>query len=134
MREQYQDIRDLTDRKPDWYDDNGVPRYCEFSPRVVPNIYADRVALLRIACQDCGQQFDVSICVDSFGWGANVKPRNWHYGDPPRHDCRGGGETMNCIDIAVLQSWRRNHDLSSRLKGDEWMRCQDEEGLIDQEE
>ena len=48
--------RDITDKlgRPEWWDEVGAPRYCKFSPTETNNIYCDEVALLEIACQNCG--------------------------------------------------------------------------------
>jgi hypothetical protein len=126
MKEAYVDILSLTDRDPVWYDPNGTPRYCEYLPEVMPDVYARVIVFMRIACQCCGRQFNVGMSAGTFDWLTTVKPREWHYGDPPRHNCLGAGETMNCTDIAVLRAWHRT-------QAAEWVRCRDEEGLIDQE-
>ena len=43
------DFEDILERagEPDWYDAEGVPRYGEFHPDNVSNIYATHVAFLR---------------------------------------------------------------------------------------
>lgn len=103
MHARYNDIISRIPEAPKWYDQNGVPRYDNFSPDYCPNIYSDGVVLLRIACQHCDRQFDVEMHSDSF---APIKhPQKLHYGDPPSHGCVG--DTMNCEDIAVLQVWYR---------------------------
>jgi hypothetical protein len=33
MHNHYDDILDRIDEPPTWFDDYGVPRFCEFSPR-----------------------------------------------------------------------------------------------------
>lgn len=40
-----------------------------------------------------------------------------HYGDPPRHDCSGAGETMNCYDLKIKEAWIK--------EGFEFVRCQE---------
>lgn len=120
MNYTYDDIRSRIEEKPTWYDMHGVPRYGEFEPRQCPNIYASEVVLLCIACQDCGEQFDVEMHGDVF-W--HIKhPAKLHYGDPPAHGCVG--DTMNCEDLAVLQVWQREGF------GD-WQRRPELEGFID---
>ncbi len=52
--------------KPDWYDQDGVPRYGAFDPDNVSNIYADHAALLEIQCQQCRQMFIVSVHCKSY--------------------------------------------------------------------
>lgn len=107
MKEIYSDITSRIAEPPSWWDENGTPRYGEFSPDRSPNIYADQVALLLIACQACGQEFRVEMNAGYWSRDTNRAPREWHYGDPPRHDCVG--DTMNCNDMAVLEFWTRRH-------------------------
>lgn len=122
MHESYIDITSRIDEEPSWYDANGAPRYGEFTPKRCPNIYADIVFLLLIACQDCGKEFRVQMHSDWFNrTGRAYRPSKAHYGDPPIHGCVG--DTMNCEDIEVLEVWKRiDH---------EWERQPDLEGPID---
>jgi hypothetical protein len=46
---------------PLWWDENGVPRFDTHHPGLCPDIYADEVALLRIACQGCEREFLVQM-------------------------------------------------------------------------
>jgi hypothetical protein len=115
MHENYEDITSRIAEPPTWYDQNGTPRYGPFHPKRCPNIYADQVALLEIACQRCGQTFQVEIHSSIF---EELHPQKAHYGDPPIHDCVG--DTMNCEDLAVLQVWHR-------FEG-EWIRRPELEG------
>jgi len=109
MHDAYEDITSRIKEQPIWYDSNGCPRYDPFHPRLCPDIYATVVVLLRIACQACGQKFDVEMHGNPL-YELRV-PKNLHYGDPPRHDLaegqRCGGETMNCHDLIVLQVWKK---------------------------
>jgi len=106
MQPGYEDIHSRIAEEPKWWDENGVPRYEPFEPRMCPR-YAPTVALLRIACQDCGREFDVQLAETEYD--ENVPVNRWHYGDPPQHDkppysgC--AGNTMNCYDLLVLQVW-----------------------------
>lgn len=103
MKSNYRDIRDRIPEEPEWYDQNGVPRYGKFDPALCPNIYSNQVFLLKIACQDCHREFRVEMHSD---WYDVVRhPSKLHYGDPPIHECVG--DTMNCVDLEVLQVWRR---------------------------
>jgi hypothetical protein len=36
-----------------------------------------------------------------------IKNKQIHYGDPPNIGCCSAGPTENCIDIKVLEFWRR---------------------------
>lgn len=128
MKARYEDIRALTDKEPDWWDDNGTPRFMPFHPGLDPDIYCDEVMLYEISCQDCGQKFLVSRS-QSTGTKMNyylrnkIEPddmsvviKNWiksdeksppiHYGDPPVHDCIG--DTMNCEDLRIVEFWVKN--------------------------
>jgi hypothetical protein len=120
----YADIRDLISKAPVWFDENAVPRYCEFGPKHVANIYADECVLLRIECQACGQEFDVAMSRDGSGemvaeaMGGHAMPalsmqivrKSIGYGDPPR-GCCDSGATMTSESVQVLQYWQRvNHE------------------------
>lgn len=122
MHSNYEDILSRIKEEPLWYDTNGVPRYAKFEPNLCPDIYSNTVILMEIACQYCGQRFDVEMHAGIFG--TQLRPKGWHYGDPPRHDCPGGGDTMNCDDIAVLECWHREG------MGD-WVRRRELEGHVD---
>jgi len=119
MHNDYKDIIALADGEPPvWWDDNGVPRFCEFHPSQLPNIYADEAALVMIGCQACGQKFPVSFSCDRISrlMASGSPPRslkesilagNIHYGDPPNTGCCAAGATMNCDDLFVIQYWSR---------------------------
>jgi len=135
MLARYEDITSRIKEKPNWYDENGVPRYGIFKPDLTPDIYANEIVLLRIACQDCDKEFLVEM-----SWGYHQKiwdrhaesfstrMREWikkgedkketwpplHYGDPPIHDCVG--DTMNCIDIEVIEFWKKEDFDWQRIK------------------
>ena len=74
-----------------WWDDNGVPRYCEFHPGKC-GVYDEVVALVEVCCQSCRQLFRVAVTFDRYSrerLGDRYKlPTNgdigsFHYGDPP---------------------------------------------------
>ncbi len=124
MHENYPDIRERIAEEPQWYDENGCPRYGKFTHERCPNIYATTVVLMEIACQDCGERFRVQMShwvLDS----NHLPPKQWHYGDPPRHNCIGAGESMNCEDLTVLEVWMRGDDF-------DWKRMPEFEGTIDE--
>jgi len=124
MKPAYDDIRSRIPEPPTWFDENGAPRYCTFSPDKSSSIYATEVVLLEIGCQGCGERFDVEIFWDNMDFlrkDKQGKPstclKEWlrknrggicplHYGDPPRHGC-ATGDTMNCIDIRVKEFWKQ---------------------------
>ena len=121
MKESYKDITSRIAEAPTWWDSNGAPRYGEFSPGRCPNIYSDTVVLLKIACQNCGKEFDVEMNLGFFD--PDFNPLKLHYGDPPIHDCTG--DTMNCDDLEVLQIWHRNSGMGN------WKRIRKIEGKMD---
>lgn len=128
MHHHYQDITApmrTIGREPRWWDENGVPRYSEFSANDSANIYADEVVLMRIECQGCGTPFDV--CMTSSAMkrllfqlhhgrpGASmaelIKTQQIHYGDPPNTNCCPAGATMNSIPVRVLEYWTRKENI-----------------------
>ena len=127
MHEAYADIVDRIPEKPKWWTEDAVPRYCNFSPDYSSSIYADEVALLEVACQECGQRFMVEMLytptatrVRDTRLSSTLEyylkdPTSWqwaplHYGDPPRHDGEGccAGHTMNVYDLRVVEFWKKN--------------------------
>lgn len=115
MNHHYQDIRTRIADPPKWWDEHAVPRYCEFAPDETADIYAQQVALVEIACQECDQRF--LVC---FSWGGMTREfhrqepltaedvKQLHYGDPPNacDDCMAGA-TMNSVPLRVVEFWRR---------------------------
>jgi hypothetical protein len=61
MFRHYEDILSRIAEPPRWFDEQGVPRYCEFAPDRIANIYAHECALLDIECQNCGRVFVVAL-------------------------------------------------------------------------
>lgn len=137
MHNDYADIRELVNREPDWWDENGVPRWGEHHPSKSPDIYAGEVALILIACQACGRKFKVQATgnvyssymrrldvwymlkaqgegdkeqppMDKTPLASSIKSRGYHYGDPPNMNCCPGGPTMNCDDLRVIEYWRKD--------------------------
>lgn len=75
-------------------------------------IYDTYAVLVEIACQGCKNHFLVGEGVTRYR--IFPKPafnsleelvKNYHYGDPPSHKCAGAGESMNCIDLRILEAW-----------------------------
>lgn len=131
MNYNYIDIISRINENPKWWDEYAVPRYCEFSPNEVANIYAQEVAFCLIECQYCGTEFKVAF---SRGLVAIAKGNSLedslrqdgfiHYGDPPNNNCCNAGPTMNSFPRKVIEFWSRmNNDKS-------WKRKEDLEGLI----
>lgn len=114
----YKDIKDRIDEDPKWYDEKGVPRYCEFDPDKVNNIYAKEVILLLVECQNCSEKFKVAISQDNMQIHKvnSFKDKDYiHYGDPPRHN-DPLGETMNCLDLEILEYWEQGETEWKRLR------------------
>ena len=119
MHRNYSDITSLTDDPPKWHDENGVPRYCDFHPGRLANIYSGEAALALIECQGCRTPFKVAFSELNLRhelWDESKKTRiaflsdlitngSLHYGDPPNTQCCATGATMNSIPIAVLEYW-----------------------------
>lgn len=123
----YEDIFALADRlgeKPRWFDEHGVPRFCEHHPRHCPDIYATEAALVLISCQRCALEIHVQMSRSSGDdlrtdlmklppttLADQVRGGTIHYGDPPSHDSDGeychAGCTMNCWDLRILEFWTR---------------------------
>lgn len=118
MNNRYADITSRIAEQPTWYDEHAVPRYERFSPGAQANIYADRVALVLIACQNCRREFRVCMSespMDRLPFEGRVpvsiehdiQEGILHYGDPPNADCCPSGPSMNCLDLRVVEFWRR---------------------------
>ncbi len=117
MHAGYEDILQAAAGKvPLWWDGNGVPRFSPHRPDLAPDIYAEEVVLLRIACQRCLHEQLVQMTwspMDAVRWrireewaalrkgeqpvasavlrtlADSVRDGTIHYGDPPHHDDQG---------------------------------------------
>lgn len=131
MHQHYHDILALTDRKPVWWQEGGIPRFCEFAPQELPDIYADEAAILLIKCQACGEKFYVSMSTnqstrfgtalrnangnneralaaqDKYSIAARIRAGTLHWGDPPNIDCCASGASMTSELIQVVEYHRR---------------------------
>jgi hypothetical protein len=104
--------------EPKWWNEYAAPRYVEFSPRHVANIYADYCALVLIACQACGHEYQVAFSGAEFNdrdLASLIRSGAIHYGDPPNFCCHGGA-TMNCEDLRVLEYWTRKTNVFREWK------------------
>ncbi len=117
----YKDIRKLIDKPPLWFDEHGVPRYCEFHPDNVSNIYAEEVALLLIECQGCSKKYRVAVSHDrmqnivrgtEYESYKEYQVDDFAYGDAPcfETDSQCAGSTMTSDTIAILEIWERNSE------------------------
>lgn len=128
MKALYEDILALTDKSPDWYDMDGVPRFAEFHPSLCPNIYAKEVILLEIQCQDCDRRFKVEMHWSHHGGKQSISKAieaddlgYIHYSDPPRHSKHGdrlcyAGDTMNSEQVRIVEFWSKANPIG------EWQR------------
>jgi len=116
MHSSFDDLIALSKDPPKWWDEHGIPRFCEFHPDVISSFYAHEVALLQIECQNCGHEFVVCVAQDgsdlaSFHLVGREPVRlseaiqQIHYGDPPNIGCCASGPSMNSIPRKVLQFW-----------------------------
>lgn len=156
MHHDYRDITERISTPPTWWDENGCPRWGEFAPDMVPDIYADEACLLEIECQGCGRRFEVAMSSSrmrrlratwlrrgiemtvggvvpvsdpspSYALIEQIAHGFIHYGDPPNHvDEDHAGSTMNSIPIRVIQFWDRE-------PGGDWRRVADAEIVIGDE-
>lgn len=118
---------------PVWFDENAVPRYCEFDPWKCANIYAFEVVLLAIECQGCAHEFAVCMSLARYEQIMGTKGRaladmildgSIHYGDPPNIGCCAAGPSMNSVPLRVLEyhstkerssEFKRNSDLEIKI-------------------
>jgi len=120
MLNHYSDILDRINEDPQWFDANGVPRFCEAHPDNGSNIYAQKVAFYRIECQMCSHPFIVEFNTCSMDevrfkmvYGQDKDyvwdPENLHYGDPPNIGCCPAGPTMNSCPRELIALWERRN-------------------------
>jgi len=138
MFAEFSDILSRIAEPPEWWDQNGVPRFGAFTPNNTPDIHAKEIVLFEIACQNCLRLFKVALAQsdsDRFDPFNHKKPFPrlsesifcLEFGDPPRHEDDGKGEecgsgnSMNCLNIRVLEFWVRA-PISSP---DRWVRRSD---------
>ncbi len=129
MKEGYDDILKVAASAgvaPQWWDENGTPRFAPHHPGLCPDIYANEVVLLVIACQLCRHEMPVQLSAGTMervrasmmgrtfmSLADQVRSGVIHYGDPPHHDHDGefchAGCTMNCIDVRVVEFWSNDN-------------------------
>lgn len=130
MLHHYADIRDRIAEDPKWWDEHGVPRYCDHHPDEVANIYARQVAFVEIACQNCGARYLVAFSSDypAVYGGKSVRDLiesdEIHYGDPPNGGCCRAGSSMNSVPLRVVEFW------TSEVRAGGWARVAELERQI----
>lgn len=110
MYTDYDDIRSQLG-EPLWWDEWAVPRYWDFSPRHIADIYANQACLVRIACARCGKQFKVAMSSSSLSVMAlqqRIAEKTLYFGDPPNMGCCRAGPTMTSDMLNVIEFWRHN--------------------------
>ena len=129
MHQHYKDILDRIDEPPKWFDDRGVPRFQEFSPRLLGNIYSSEAALAEVSCQRCHRMFRVALTNAFAKRGSSLSDEirlgRMHYGDPPNVACCAGGPSMNSVMHKIVEYWSR--DLEVNL---DWQRDPTYEGPV----
>jgi hypothetical protein len=105
----YDDILSRIAEEPVWFDEHAVPRYCQFAPDKLANIYAHEAVLAEITCQVCKRVFRVAF--SSANWNSGtiadaIRSQTLHYGDPPNVECCGNAD-MNSEPRKVIEYWRR---------------------------
>ena len=90
---------------PSWFDENAVPRYCEFHPHYLANIYADEAALLHVGCQVCEMPFIVAVSGHYPTVKSGIADHTIDYGDPPNVNCVNA--SISSVTLQVLQYWHR---------------------------
>lgn len=117
MHISYEDILALHPEPPLWWDENAVPRYCEFEPSKVVNIFANEVALIQVLCRHCAKPFTVAITSERMPKvlvpeyetiREDIIFRQLHYGHPPNVGCCPEGPTLTSIPMKVFQYWHRD--------------------------
>lgn len=122
MLDSYDDILSRIEEPPKWWDRFGCPRWRDFDPDNSSNIYADRVVLMRIACQGCDHEFLVEFA-ESRGQRMIMNhrrekdgyepieydPTQLEYGDPPDIGCCAAGPTMSSCPREIVGAWEREN-------------------------
>jgi hypothetical protein len=135
VRAEYDDILSLIPKPPEWWDENGVPRYCAFHPHECADIYADEAVLVLIRCQSCSREFHVAMThlairekeVGEPSFRECIPKRDVEYGDPPNIGCCSSGPTMMAIPCRIVQCWARHHS----PEGTQWIRMPELEVSFD---
>jgi hypothetical protein len=127
VHQYYEDILSRIAEEPVWFDEYGVPRYCEFAPTKVANIYSHETALAEVTCQVCKRSFYVAF--SKYNWPSGtiadaIRSRALHYGDPPNVRCCGNmhmnSEPRRVVEYWRLdgREWRRDHSLEVDIRPD----------------
>lgn len=156
MHKSYHDITSRIPEPPKWWDENGVPRYDDFSYNQL-GVYIRYAILALIECQSCGKHMKIGIGYDQHRIFVHrnkneesctsieitdiaKEVENFNWGDPPSHGCVG--DTMISTPKALLEVWQMGPDERGGIKEGnnyitlreidfEWQRKPELEGLIE---
>ncbi|HZR75382.1 hypothetical protein [Bradyrhizobium sp.] len=118
MYQRYDDIFSRITEAPHWFDEYAVPRYCEFTPSKLANIYAGEAALAEVTCQVCKHAFRVAFSRANWSSGTiaeAIRSRTLDFGDPPNYCC--GNADMSSEPRRVIEYWRRHDPRYTRQEG-----------------
>ena len=118
MFTEYSDILDKIPEPPRWWDEHRVPRYIEFAPHRVADIYADEAALAEIACFGCLTIYKLACSSLDFEahertglpLAAAIRRGDLQLWDPPNPGCCRDGPSTGCYNLKILQYWCRRND------------------------
>jgi hypothetical protein len=99
-RENYSDITDLAGT-PQWFDENAVPRYCQFHPSRLAFKASNECALLSARCGQCNHQFHIALSRTKRG----DNPISLSIGHPPNINCCTLGPATDVVVKTVLEYW-----------------------------
>lgn len=133
MKRAYDDILSLTDRKPSFFQKDGVPRWADFRPGESTGTSTCDCAIVEIACQLCDARFHVlmeSTSIDRMTIAEAIRGNTLRYLDPPNVGCCRSGPSMTSTTIRVIEYWERQHafqwrrdaslEMAFRQPGDPW--------------
>jgi len=110
MNRPYDDLLALSDRKPSFFQQGGIPRWAPFQAGYSTSPYTVDCAIAEIACQLCDTRFHVlmeSGSRDKETILQRIRAKNLQYLDPPNVGCCRGGPSMTAETIRVLEYWAR---------------------------
>lgn len=123
MKPNYIDILQVaaeSGRLPLWYNEQGVPRFAPFHPRLCASLMHQEAVLAEIRCQPCGTPFLVALTWSSQDYSrehfdlpplprltaGRLAARNaFSYGDPPNVGCCPSGHVMSSEFHRIVEAW-----------------------------
>jgi hypothetical protein len=115
MFTEYTDILDKIPEPPQWWDEHRVPRYVEFAPHRIADIYAQEAGLAEIACFGCLTIYKLacsSLDFEAHERGGTpladaIRRGDLQLCDPPNPGCCRDGPSTGCYNLKILQYWSR---------------------------